>query len=309
MGKYDIGTIHKTNNGGLIEITEYVDVKRRKIKFLDGNSKEKIVYNEAINKGKIKNENIKNIYEVGNIFHTNEGCRIIIVDIIDKDRRMIEFLDSFKYKTIVFTNNIKIGAISNPFFKSIYGEGYTGDGVYHISINGKHTQEYRIWRGVLDRCYNLKFKEKHTTYKNVHLCEEWHNFQTFAKWYNDNYPYHIKDIRFDLDKDLLQSDVEHKIYSKHTCLFLPKRINTYLSNTTIRNTSGYTGVVFDKRRNKWVAQIHEFETSNNKYLGTYMDLNEASQAYQTARAINAEKAKQYLRALNYLPESIIQLIK
>lgn len=308
MGKYDVGTIHKTNNGGLIEITGYVDSRRRKIKFLDGNSKEKVVYNEAINKGKIKNENIKNIYEVGNIFDTNEGCRIIIVSVIDKDRRMIEFLDSFKYQTIVFTNSIKIGAISNPFFKSIKGIGYTGDGIYPISINGKHTKEYQTWIGIFERCYNLNFKEKNKTYENVYMCEEWHNFQNFAEWYNENYPKHIVGIDFQLDKDLLQYGIENKIYSSTTCIFIPKRINTYLANTKIHNTSGHTGVSINKYK-KYIVQIHEFETTYNKYIGTYVDLNEASQAYERARAEQSEKAKDYLRSLNYLPESIIQLIK
>jgi hypothetical protein len=55
------------------------------------------------------------------------------------------------------------------------------------------------------------------------------------------------------------------------------RYNTAISS---RNTSGYKGVYFDKRRNKWVAQI----TVNKKQmlLGRFEDPREAAICYNTA---------------------------
>jgi hypothetical protein len=47
-----------------------------------------------------------------------------------------------------------------------------------------------------------------------------------------------------------------------------------------RNKSGYKGVSWDKKRNRWAVQI----CINNKriHLGRYIDLNEAIMAYQDA---------------------------
>lgn len=55
-----------------------------------------------------------------------------------------------------------------------------------------------------------------------------------------------------------------------------------MANTCLRstNTSGYKGVSFDKRRNKWYAEI----TVNYKkiHLGRYVDIIEAAKVYNEA---------------------------
>lgn len=33
---------------------------------------------------------------------------------------------------------------------------------------------------ILERGYSKLWKEKHPTYEDVYVCEEWHNFQNFA---------------------------------------------------------------------------------------------------------------------------------
>ena len=47
------------------------------------------------------------------------------------------------------------------------------------------------------------------------------------------------------------------------------------------NTSGYKGVVFNKRSKKWTAQIKIFGL--NKYLGTFADIEKAAEFVQLAR--------------------------
>ena len=52
--------------------------------------------------------------------------------------------------------------------------------------------------------------------------EGWHNFQNFAKWYEDNY-YEIEEEQMHLDKDILVKG--NKVYSPDTCVFVPETIN------------------------------------------------------------------------------------
>ena len=72
---------------------------------------------------------------------------------------------------------------------------------------------------MMQRCYG---NENRPTYKDVFVCEEWHNFQNFAKWFDDNY-YEINDEMIELDKDILFKG--NKIYSPETCVFAPQPIN------------------------------------------------------------------------------------
>jgi len=247
-------------------------------------------------------------YEVGKIFITNEGCEIEIIEKIDGIRRTIEFKDEYRYKVECLTSNINAGKVSNPYYKSVCKVGYIGIGEYKANVNLKATKEYQAWYSMIGRCYDKKRQEKHPSYIGTIVCDEWHNFQNFAKWHNNNYP-NIDGIKFHLDKDLLQCNIENKIYSPKTCVFLPDRINMFLANKKSNNISGYTGVYWHKAGKKWVAQCSAFEDSRSKYLGIYNTQEEAINAYKEFKLIQDEKSKDYLRSLNYLPEEIIQLIK
>lgn len=110
----------------------------------------------------------------------------------------------------------------------------------------------------------------------------------------------------------MQIDVEFKIYSPQTCVFLPDKVNSFLSSRNETRKSievSSRGVYYENTTCKYVAQINEFLTSKRKKIGRFKTEEEASLAYQKARAEQAEKAKQYLRDLNYLDEKIIQLVK
>lgn len=111
----------------------------------------------------------------------------------------------------------------NNFEKIICGVGYTGDGKY--TPRGKPE---RVWQSMLLRCYSDSYREQYPTYIGCTVIEEWHNFQNFHIWFKDNYVdgYH-------LDKDL--KVYGNKEYSKHSCTFVPNKINTFFS-TRERNT-------------------------------------------------------------------------
>lgn len=145
---------------------------------------------------------------------------------------------------------------------------------------------------MLKRCYsnNLEF----ISYRSCKVCEEWHNYQNFAKWYDENY---IEG--YELDKDLLQQDVINKIYSPETCCFLPKHINLFLQdkNTTSKGTTNVLGVTISKSSGKPKYRASININSINKNLGEFIDLIDAENCYIEAYNNKLEILNKELRNL------------
>lgn len=96
---------------------------------------------------------------------------------------------------------------------SVYGIGYIGKGNHIASLKGKQTKAYKTWQHMIGRCYDAKTQEKKPAYIGCTVCKEWHNFNTFADWFDANYidGYH-------LDKDIKIEG--NRIYSPEACSFV-----------------------------------------------------------------------------------------
>ena len=191
--------------------------------------------------------------------------------------------------------------------KLVFGVG-VNDYECKIYEKGRAIKAYSVWKEMLRRCYSDKCQAKNPTYIGCRVADEWLSFSKFNKWYNENYPKHLEDkvSRLDLDKDLLVEG--NKVYSPETCVFLPHRVNAFLTNKHSSNTSGCTGVDYRKREKKWRARIQDFEIGERKSLGYFTDIEDASEAYQRARAEQCEKAKAWLRELGYA-EHIVEKVR
>lgn len=167
----------------------------------------------------------------------------------------------------------------SPYKKTICGMGYIGEGNYVVSINKTFTMEYRYWQSMISRCYNKKRHVKYITYKNVDCCNEWLNFQVFAKWFDENY-YQVEGQRMDLDKDILHKG--NKVYSPNDCIFVPQRIN--LLFTRRQNSRGQypIGVTYNKKDRKFRAYCSIFENNKQKQilLGSFDTSDEAFNTYK-----------------------------
>ena len=119
-------------------------------------------------------------------------------------------------------DNFKKGKIKCPYEPRTFGVGYLGEGKYKMSENGKYTDEYKIWHGMLKRCYDPKYHERKPTYKGCTVEDYLLNFQNMGEWINENY-YEVPGARMCLDKDILCKG--NKVYSRETCIFVPERIN------------------------------------------------------------------------------------
>ena len=224
---------------------------------------------------KKKHRNFKD--RTGEIFTSNEGCKIEIVEYFRSNNITVLLDDKTLIKEVQFADIIR-GNIKNPYHKSVYGVGYLGEGEYKPTKNKKSTLCGETWRGMLKRSYSENSFIRNKAYKGCSVVEEWHNFQIFAQWFEDNYnPEYMKD--WQLDKDILVKD--NKIYSPETCCFVPHEINKLFSKSGKKDKVEPTGVLFYKRLSKYLASI--CMNSEHKHIGYFLTIEEAFEAYKTEK--------------------------
>ena len=208
---------------------------------------------------------MEKLNRIGEKHITNEGYLIKIIEYTNIHNCSIKFENGIILNNIQY-RVVKTGQIKNRFHPSMYGKGYLGLGNYKTSINGKRTKCYIMWKNMLQRCYSENYHLRTPTYKDCEVCEEWLNFQNFAKWFEENY---IEG--YVLDKDLLSKG--NKIYSPETCCFIPPEINSIIAGYTNRNKDLPLGVQKCKKSKKYTASL----TLNYKsiYCGGYETIEEA----------------------------------
>lgn len=151
---------------------------------------------------------------VGSTHKTKSSGFVKIVEYNGHDDVVVSFIDTgFKKKTT--SKKIRSGSIKDNMKPSVFGIGFVGDGRFSWS---SHTYIYNVWQGVLQRCYDEKFKTRYPTYKECTICKEWLNFQVFAEWMEGK-DYKDKQI----DKDIKFKGNKH--YSPETCVFISQREN------------------------------------------------------------------------------------
>jgi predicted transport protein len=139
----------------------------------------------------------------------------VIVEYFNANDCTIGFEDGHLAKKVKF-GEIKRGEIKNNFHRSVFGIGYFGVGLAKSSIKSKLITPYITWLNMMKRCYDKEYqKKKQPTYIGCIVCDEWHNFNTFNTWFNENYI-----DGFAIDKDIIIKN--NKIYSPETCCFVPK---------------------------------------------------------------------------------------
>ena len=202
---------------------------------------------------------------------TNEGYEVEIIEYYGVKNCTIHFKCGFILKNLQY-GAIKDGRIKYPFHPSVFSIGCFGVGEFFQKRNGIRSCTYNTWKNMLERCYSKKESYKHPSYKNVTVCKEWHNFQNFGEWFENNY---IEG--WHLDKDILIKG--NKIYSPETCCFIPSKINTlFISCNSVRGKYPI-GVI--KHKEVFRARINR----NKKYehIGLFNTPEEAFQAYKTAK--------------------------
>lgn len=263
-------------NMTIIKYNTYRDID---VKFDDGTIITNRPY-EHFKNGSIMNNNFKlpNFKDrTGEIKKNTNGNNMKIIKYNSWDNILVEFENG--YTTTCAYKEFKNGYVKNPYEKTIYNLGYIGEGKYKTSLNNKNTIQYTYWKNILKRCYDRKYSSKYPTYKDCTTCEEWHNFQNFAQWFDENY-YECDEKRMHLDKDILHKG--NKIYSPNNCIFVPERINLLFTKNNINRGNHPIGVSWDKNEGKYRATCSTFNNGVkiSKYLGVYNTTEEAYHVYK-----------------------------
>lgn len=132
---------------------------------------------------------------------------------------------------------------------------------------------YTTWTSMLKRCYSKTYKEKHPSYKDCSVCDEWLTFSNFKSWMESQ---DYKDKQ--LDKDLLVEG--NKIYSPATCVFVDVKINTFTTDCNAARGKYPLGVYWNKSKNKFKAQCRNPFTGKQKTLGLFTNELEAHHAWK-----------------------------
>lgn len=191
-------------------------------------------------------------------------------------------------------SDFKKGTVKCPLEPRVCGIGYHGIGPYKI-INKDNKQI--IWNNMISRCYKNN-QNKNKTYQDCYVCDEWHNYQNFAQWYEDNY-YEIPGEKMFLDKDILIKG--NKEYGPETCVFVPRNINNLFTLRDSKRGDLPIGVQkVNNKTNPYIARITKDNTGIT--LGYFNTLEEAFECYKIAKENHIKQiAEEYS---SFIPESL-----
>lgn len=231
-----------------------------------------------------------------------------IVETIDKDFIIVEFMDKFHHQMKTRYQNFMKGTVMNPYDRTISGVGYIGIGKYNGNVRTTDFMKKtnNSWADMIRRCYYEKDRLIHTAYKDCYVADTWHNYQNFAEWYENNY-YQIEGERMHLDKDILYKN--NSFYSPETCLIVPQRINMmFMTKSRTVDSDLPQGITRCLTGNGFQASY------NNKYLGVHDLLEDAINIYNKTKyqavcnVANEYKSKipdkLYSALLNWIPDGM-----
>lgn len=246
----------------------YISYNRKYSQFKKGQ-----VSNKNFKKPRSKGVGIKD--KTGEINHNRYGSMMKIIKYNNANDIIVEFDN--KYVTHTCYNRFKNGEVQSVYDKTFYGIGYIGEGVYKTSINNCHTKEYSIWKDILRRCYDEEHRDKSPTYKDVIICDEWHNFQNFAKWYDNNY-YQIDNYRMQVEKDIINKG--NRIYSPENCVIVPEFINNLFIQQ--KSTRGEYPIGVSMCNNRLRARLKKLINGKQKefHLGYFDTPEQAFEKYK-----------------------------
>ena len=243
---------------------------------------------------------------VGKVFKSKSSGDFKILKYNDARDVEIQFVNT-GFEAVVELGSIRNGEVKDLYSPSVCGVGIVGT-KYQIRVNGTLTKEYKLWTGMLERCYSDTFKKKNPTYEGCEVSENFKSYEYFYEWCNEQVGFGVDD--FEIDKDLLTKG--NKVYSENVCIFIPAEINTVLTKSTASRGEYLIGVYWNKKDKVFVAQVSR-NKGNPKYLGAFKTEIEAFNAYkQTKESYIKELANKWknkidIRAYNALMNYTVEI--
>lgn len=215
----------------------------------------------------------------GNIFKSKNYGDFKILNYNNRNSVYIMFVDT-GYCCTVQMGDIRRGSVKDRLAPSVYGVGVVGTRYKtHILINDKNVvvDQYRLWRGILERSYSIKSKRKYPAYKDCTVSENFKQYEYFYEWCNRQIGFGNQG--WQLDKDLLVKG--NKVYSEDNCVFLPRELNNILTKREAFRGDYPIGVSYYKATGLFKSSV----SLNGflKCLGYYETPEEAFLVYKKAK--------------------------
>lgn len=210
----------------------------------------------------------------GDVYETKCGlCRIVSYS---SSRYMEVTFERTGYTTSCQASQLRKGTLKDPYFPSIFGTGYFGEGAHRAYLDGSSTKKYQTWIDMLSRCYNTQ-DSRYPRYgqRKVIVHKDWLNFQVFGDWFDKFY---IKD--FEMDKDILCKG--NKVYSEQHCRYVPSHVNNLLTFSNKARGEYPLGVTYMRSSNKFVSQVQRGK-GGSEHLGCFDSPRQAHLAYKKAK--------------------------
>jgi hypothetical protein len=222
--------------------------------------------------------------ELGSVGYSDQG-NFKVISGFEEGLCTIQFTDTGYTKTVKKYPLIN-GSVTDPYFKSKYGEGYLGEGVHRrgsdelakCGTKFKPSSVYNRWSSMFSRCYNQNDPE-YNLYGGMggSVSEQWKNFQNYADFFEG-----VSYQNLELDKDILVPG--NKVYSQDNCVFVPRYVNALVKLKIVLN--GYpAGVYFKKDNSRTKTRENPFAAeTHGKHLGSFPTAMDAHRAWQLAKA-------------------------
>ena len=162
--------------------------------------------------------------------------------------------------------------------KLVYGVGFN-DKTRPAKVDGKNVKEYKLWQGMLERCFSEKYQTLYPTYAGCNVSDNFLHYSFFCDWCHEQVGFGKVDEKgryWHLDKDLLF--IDNKTYSETTCVFLPQEINKFFNEYGNARGEYPLGVCFHKQKDTYVAQCTV--SGKPKHLGYFNTPQEAFLVYK-----------------------------
>lgn len=264
-----IGDILKDKIGNIVTILDIDTTSRVTFRWEDGYTR--VCQASVIKSGTLmREENSQRLnpsVKVGDIFVNCQGSEMTVEKYTNSQNIIISFTTPVQHSVRTTTGNLKKGNVHNKYLPTVAGVGVIGD--FKIDVKSKM---YRTWVGMLKRVYTPRSTTEKVTYGDCSVQKEWFEIKNFALWFNKQI---LKDD-WHLDKDLLV--LGNKMYGENTCIFLPREVNTFLTDRHNHRGDWPIGVTYHERLNKWQSTCNFDGISN--YLGVFEDPLVAFEVYK-----------------------------
>lgn len=272
LPKIRVGQWHKDKLGNTVQVVSIDGSNKVTFRWEDGY--ERVCQSSVIHLNTLMREEdsrrLNPSFKVGDTGYLKDDTMWEIIEYHNYSKIKVKILTDPAWETTVNGGNLVSGSIKNRGKPSLFGVGILGD----VEVNC-YDMSYKSWTGMIKRVYNPHTEQMAITYKDCTVVNDWLRFENYLKWFEQQ----KVQPKWQLDKDLLVPG--NKIYGPDTCIFLPREINTFLTNRYNHRGLWPVGVTYHERLNKWQASCNVHGKS--EYLGVFTSPEEAFATYKVRK--------------------------